>query len=65
MMDRDIFIITSSDELNVGTVGEILSEVDDPQRRSSDFAIAIRDIIDELAFSSDGAEQTNITIEIR
>lgn len=64
-MDREVFITTSSDEVNVGTVGEVLGGADNPQERASSFALAIRDIIDELAFGGDGVEKTSIIIEIR
>ena len=64
-MDRDIYIVTESDEFNVGKVGDILMEVDDHGEQSSGLVKAMRDIIDGMVFNDDETEWADITIEIR
>ncbi len=59
-MDRQVFLVTHTEEVFLGSVKEVLR-----QKASKLLAVALRDIVDDMIFSDDGADYTVLTIEVR
>jgi len=59
-MDKTVWILTHEEDFEIGKVCDILR---DGCRR--ELSQAIKDIVDELAFSTDNRDYAVITIELR
>ena len=59
-MDREVYIVTSIDEVFIGTVVGLLDD-----SRQDKLELAIRDILDDLVFGNQSKDYAVLTIELR
>jgi hypothetical protein len=61
-VSRNVYLVTDTDECNIGTVEEIFDNEDDA--KGTLFA-ALQDIVDDLEFGDEDTNSATVTIEIR
>ena len=59
-MERSVFFVVDGERIYIGTVGDVLSRT-----RLRELRIAVRDIVDRLAFSEDSDDYSVCSIEVR
>ena len=59
-MDRDVYLITRTDETFVGKVGNFLND-----ERNRQLEQAMRDIVDDIVFGANCGDYAVFTIELR
>jgi len=60
-MASEVFLITTEDEVCIGTVGQVLDDGDQNYKLER----SIRDVVDRLVFDDNSKDYAVITLEIR
>ena len=60
-MASEVFLITTEDEVCIGTVGQVLDDGD----QNYELERSIRDVVDRLVFDDNSKDYAVITLEIR